>query len=241
MCNTQIRTLPTSTLPLGRGQTFPASQQGCTKGDAGSCVSGSTVPWLNFPSKGAGGAHLGKHILFSMCWSTADRWVSYRLIGRRKATTASLQQTQSQMESYFTWKMPACFVKAGLGTAQSSAKSSDLPGKCKCCDRWQRQALCSDFVSKPVSSPPSTLPKQTSGNTTLPQAYPRDNPAARQDKKHISSSGSGLKDPLWICTGETFAPLPSLSARRMRDARTQREGTMTNVLESSSCAWEASF
>lgn len=122
-----------------------------------------------------------------------DRWVSYRLIGRRKATTASLQQ--SQMESNFTWKMPACFVKAGLGTAQSSAKSSDLPGKCKCCDRWQRQALCSDFVSKPVSSPPCTLPKQTSGNTTLPQAYPRDNPAAREEKKHISSSGIRAEGP----------------------------------------------
>lgn len=155
--------------------------------------------------------------------------------------------------------MPACFVKAGQGWALPRAllrfaQSSDLPGEWNCWDRRQPAGPCSDFVSKPVSSPPSsTLPKQTSGNTTLPQAYP----LILLPAGGAAVEESGLKDPLRIYTGETFAmaelqlrwfftgqprvPLPSLSARRMQDAWTQREGTMTNVLEPSSSSLEASL
>lgn len=157
--------------------------------------------------------------------------------------------------------MPASFVKAGLGTAKSSAR---LPSQVTYLESGtavtddSKQALCSDFVSKPVSSPPLP-PSQSKQEVTLHchKLTPESTLLHTGGEKHTSSSGTGGERPsknLYrgnICCGRlaleialhraALSPPAFSECKKNADAWTQREGTMTNVLEPSSCSLEASL
>lgn len=70
-----------------------------------------------------------------------------------------------------------------------------------------QQALCSDFVSKPVSSPPLP-PSQSKQVVTLHCHKLTPEPillAPQEEEKTGVVQESGLNNPLRFCTGETFA------------------------------------
>lgn len=131
--------------------------------------------------KRTGGALLRKYIVFSLFQATIsksckDRLLFYRLTWKRNATTASLLQTCSQMESYSICEDASLLHNgsAGLGIAKTSAIQLEV-----CQVKWltwkvawtavtddREQDLYSDCVSKAASSPPPT-PSQSKQVVTL--------------------------------------------------------------------------
>lgn len=174
----------------------------------------------NFMPKRTGGALLRKYIVFSLFQATIskgckDRLLFYRLTWKRNATTASLLQKCSQMESYSICEDASLLHNgsAGLGIAKTSAIQLEV-----CQVKWltwkvawtavtddREQDLYSDCVSKAsFLSPSYTLTKQTSSNIILLQASLWDNPAALRRKKKTQQwfRNQGLKAPLRVCSSK---------------------------------------
>lgn len=151
--------------------------------------------------------------------------------------------TESNGKLLPTWRCQLALSRHGwVGHCQELCWS--LPGQVTYLESGtavtedSEQALCSDFVSKPVSSPPLP-PSQSKQVVTLHcHKLTPSQPCCTQEEKNTPAVQElGVKDPLGICTRETFAvadlllrwyftgqlwvPLPSLSARRMQDAWTQ--------------------
>lgn len=151
--------------------------------------------------------------------------------------------TESNGKLLPTWRCQLALSRHGwVGHCQELCWS--LPGQVTYLESGtavtedSEQALCSDFVSKPVSSPPLP-PSQSKQAVTLHchKLTPEPTLLHTGGEKHTSSSGIGGERPsrnLYkgnICCGRlalevvlhrsALRPLPSLSARRMQDAWTQ--------------------